>query len=125
MASGGMCRANRSDAWPHQPALQRRSKNPCQWGAVHTGHYGQRRYVPRKQVGHMAAPTSVAEALKKPLPMGGRPHMRQMLMVGAIAVIRYAQRNSARRPRRGESFYLSMFARVSWSAAGDTRNMPV
>jgi hypothetical protein len=30
--------------------------------------------VPRKQVGHMAAPTSVAEALKKPLPMGGRPH---------------------------------------------------
>ena len=25
-----------------------------------------------KQVGHMAAPTSVAEALKKPLPMGGR-----------------------------------------------------
>src|SRR6516164_1600532 len=33
--------------------------------------YGQRLYVPRKQVGHMAAPTSVAEALRKPLPMGG------------------------------------------------------
>ena len=37
-------------------------------------HYGQRRYVPHKQVGHMAAPTSVAEALKKPLPTESRPH---------------------------------------------------
>lgn len=28
MASGGMCRTDRSDTWPHQPALQRRPKNP-------------------------------------------------------------------------------------------------
>jgi hypothetical protein len=29
---------------------------------------------PSCEVGHMAAPTSVVEALKKPLPMEGRPH---------------------------------------------------
>ena len=26
MASGALCRTNRSDTWPHQPALQRRPK---------------------------------------------------------------------------------------------------
>ena len=33
-------------------------------------HYGQRLYVPHKQVGHMVAPTSVAEALKNPCQWG-------------------------------------------------------
>jgi cold shock protein len=33
-------------------------------------HYGQWLCVPRKQVGHMAAPTSVAEALKNPRQRG-------------------------------------------------------
>ena len=31
--------------------------------------------VPRKQAGHMAAPTSIALASIKPLPTGSRPHM--------------------------------------------------
>jgi hypothetical protein len=30
-----LCRANRSDTWPHQPALQRHPKT--QWSAVHAG----------------------------------------------------------------------------------------
>jgi hypothetical protein len=37
MASGAMCRTNRSDTWPHQPVLQRHPKNPCQRRAVDTG----------------------------------------------------------------------------------------
>src|SRR6202453_1968807 len=32
MASGSVCRANRSDTWPHQPALQRHSKTLANGG---------------------------------------------------------------------------------------------
>ena len=33
--------------------------------------------VPRKQAGHMAAPTSIALASIKPLPTGSCPHMAE------------------------------------------------
>ena len=76
MASGAMCRTNRSDTWPHQPALQRHPKTLAN-GEPST-HGGKERLG------------GITKA--------GNGYLRQMLMVGAMAVIRYAQRNSARRP---------------------------
>src|SRR6516164_4916526 len=187
MASGVMCRTNRSDTWPHQPVLQRHPKNPCQRRAVHTwphqpvvqrerknpcqrspvqtwtaalcaaqtgrthgrtnqccrgtqktlangepsthgrtnqwcrgnektlakeapSKHGQRRYVPHKQVGHMAAPTSVAEAPKKPLPTESRPHRvdsshlefrHRKTAVGATVAFRVRPQSGAHRPFMG------------------------
>jgi hypothetical protein len=39
MASGSVCRANRSDTWPHQPALQRHSKTPANGGPSTQGRF--------------------------------------------------------------------------------------
>jgi hypothetical protein len=38
-------------------------------------HYGQRRYVPRKQVGHMAAPTSVDRPMQAPREIAMHPRI--------------------------------------------------
>jgi hypothetical protein len=38
MASSHARRTNRSNTWPHRPALHQRQQNPCQRGVVHTWH---------------------------------------------------------------------------------------